>query len=150
MANTFQLESFHNGTNCKAYEFFGCHMVEHGKFVFRVWAPHAVSVSLVGTFNQWNEDSAVMERLSDGESFEITVNATIGDLYKFCITTADGRKLYKADPFAFCSDLPNSTSSKICNIPQNNICNDSEETGEKPVNIYEVSLLSWKRHKDKT
>ncbi len=42
-----KLEKFHNGTNFKAYEFFGCHKYGKGFYVFRVWTPHAKTVKLV-------------------------------------------------------------------------------------------------------
>ena len=142
-----QLNNFHNSNDCFAYEFFGCHRVSEGVYTFRVWAPHAETVSLVGSFNEWREGTAVMTRLSDNESFEIVVCANVGDTYKFCITTRDGRKLYKADPYAFCSDLPNSYASKIAELPQN-VEYKGETASDKPINIFEVNLLSWQREKD--
>ena len=140
-----RLNNFHNAIDCFAYEFFGCHKVSDTEYVFRVWAPHAESVSLIGSFNDWTERA--MTRLSDKESFEATVKAQVGDIYKFCIHTYDGRKLYKADPYAFSSDLPNSVSSKITELPL------EEEYArfvscDQPINIYEVNLLSWRRKKD--
>ena len=148
MSDRFQLDDFHSGTACFAYEFFGCHRISEDKYIFRVWAPHAESVSLIGSFNGWNEEAAVMNRLSDGETFEVEALAKENDLYKFCILTCDGRKLYKADPFAFYSDLPKSFSSKVCVLPQvREACKDVTYSSQ-PINIYEVSLLSWKRHKD--
>ena len=147
MFEEVRLKNFHNGIDCFAYEFFGCHPISEDVYVFRVWAPHAKSVSLIGTFNEWNEETDVMTKLSDNESFEVSVKAKVGDTYKFCITTLDGRKLYKADPYAFSSDLPHSFASKIAELPQN-----AEYSGEKvfnkPINIYEVNLLSWRREKD--
>lgn len=143
-----QLDKFHNATDCFAYEFFGCHKIADGRYVFRVWAPHAKSVSLVGSFNNWDTDSAVMKRLSDNESFEIEAEASVGDTYKFLITTYDGRRLYKADPFAFCSDFPKSFSSKIAEMPVKSDYHFEKQSFDKPLNIYEVNLLSWKRHKD--
>lgn len=149
MSEKFRLDDFHKGKACFAYEFFGCHRVSNDSFVFRVWAPHAEKVSLVGSFNCWNEDADVMRRLSDGESFEVEVRAEVGDLYKFCIYTFDGRKLYKADPYAFRSDILRSFSSEIYELPQNYATPSfTPNHNSKPVNIYEVSLLSWKRHKD--
>ncbi|MGN1104197.1 MAG: hypothetical protein ACI4QI_04900, partial [Candidatus Coproplasma sp.] len=106
-----KLELFHKGLDAKAYEFFGCHRLEEGNYVFRLWAPHAVKVCLIGDFNNFEEDVAVMEKLPDGESWEIIVNASEGDCYQFLIHTYDGRKLYKADPYSFRSDFPNSKRS---------------------------------------
>ena len=135
---TSQLNKFHNETNCFAYEFFGCHKIADGKYVFRVWAPRAKAVSLVGSFNQWLSESSVMNRLSDNESFEIVTEASVGDTYKFLITTFDGRKLYKADPYAFYSDYPKSFASKIVDLPDVSEYIYDKKDFDKPVNIYEV------------
>lgn len=145
MLNEMRLNSFHNALDCFAYEFFGCHKVSESEYIFRVWAPHAKSVSLVGSFNEWKEYE--MQKLSDNESFEISVKASVGDTYKFCITTFDGRKLYKTDPYANFSDLPNSYASKIVELPAA-VTYKRETAPDQPINIYEVNLLSWKREKD--
>ena len=144
MFEEMRLDNFHNATDCFAYEFFGCHKISDGVYIFRVWAPHAKSVSLTGSFNEWRE--VEMKRLSDNESFEISVKANVGDTYKFCITTHDGRKLYKADPYAFASDLSESFASKITELPFDTDYK-RELSFDKPVNIYEVNLLSWRKNK---
>ena len=60
---------FHQGTNRKAYEFLGLHKItvegQEG-MVFRVWAPDAKSVAVVGDFNGWNDTANPMEKISDG------------------------------------------------------------------------------------
>ncbi len=143
------LESFHGGTQYFAYNFFGCHKITDGKYVFRVWAPHAKCVSVTGIFNGCNSDFE-MYRLSDGEIFEAVINASEGDTYRYRIETFDGRRLYKADPYAFCSDYPASFASKICRLPTAEPKSGNGVNYSEPVNIYEVNLLSWKRHKDKS
>ena len=68
----FPLYLYHHGKNYRIYELFGAHKeVQDGQegYVFRVWAPHARSVSVVGDFNDWNAAANVMERMVDGESF---------------------------------------------------------------------------------
>lgn len=60
MTDCEKLKLFHNGLDISAYDFFGCHNLGEGKYVFRVWAPHAVKVSVVGDFNGWDENAAVM------------------------------------------------------------------------------------------
>lgn len=143
-----RLELFHNGVDAKAYEFFGCHRLEEGKYVFRVWAPHAVKVCLIGDFNGYREDAAVMEKLPDGESWEVVANASEGDCYQFLIHTFDARKLYKSDPYSFRSDFPKSKRSVICTDIPTVAPMERNGDGEQPINIYEVNLLAWKRHKD--
>ncbi len=142
------LKSFHEGINCRAFEIFGCHKYGENKYIFRVWAPHAERVDLVGKFNGEREVCLKMDRLPDGESFEVVTSAQKGDVYAFLISTYDGRKIYKADPYAFYSDLPNSFYSKICDLPRKAIRTNEICRFDKPVNIYEVNLLSWKRHDD--
>lgn len=146
MTDCEKLKIFHNGEDVSAYEFFGCHK-SAGGYVFRVWAPHAATVSVVGDFNGWDEQSDIMAPLPDGESFQKVISASEGDRYKFCITTFEGRRLYKADPYSFRSDFPKSTASVIHTAGEN-VPRLTPLSGEQPVNIYEVNLLSWKRHKD--
>ena len=150
MSKNVLLENFHNGSAFSAYSFFGCHKVANGRYVFRVWAPHAKSVSVVGSFNGYDEYATVMDRLSDGESFEITCNAEPGDRYRYCIFTYDSRKIFKADPYAFKSDFPASFDSVVYDLPEpSNYESLYEKSGEnQPINIFEVNLLSWKRHED--
>ena len=158
----FPLHLFHHGVNYKSYEFFGAHeaTVRRKKgFVFRVWAPRAKSVSLVGDFNGWNTEAHKMTRLIDGESFEVFVEGIRRyDVYKYCIETQDGRRLYKADPYAFHTETPGSYSSNASKVyPLNAFAWNDKAYFKKlshtniyasPVNIYEVNLLSWMRHEN--
>ena len=155
----FPLYIFHHGKNYKAYEFFGAHPEKREKnkgFVFRVWAPHAETVSVVGDFNDWNPASHVMERLSDGESFELFIprlkNYTI---YKYCIQTKDGRFLYKADPYAFHAETPSKTASKTYDLngfrwsdKEYQKKKKSKSIYSSPMNIYELNALSWRQYGD--
>ena len=153
------LHLFHHGRNFKTYEFLGAHFVILNKkrgFVFRVWAPHAESVSVVGDFNDWNSETHFMNRLIDGETFELFIpNLKQFDAYKYCIHTKDGRKLFKADPYAFHTETPSSHSSnasKLYNLSGYKWSDKEYLDKQKhsniyssPVNVYEVNLLSWKR-----
>ncbi len=150
MSSYAELEKFHSGQSFKSYEFFGCHRQNDGKYIFRVWAPHACKINLIGDFNNWNETSDQMERLPDGESFEISTAAEAGQRYAYLISTYDGRQLKKSDPYAFRTDIPNSFYSVVSDQIKK-VDNKSLEIATDynlPVNIYEVSLLSWKRHDD--
>ncbi len=143
-----QLENFHNGNEFKAYDFFGCHKTAEGRYVFRVWAPHASAVELCGNFCGKNfcQNMCLM---GDGESYELETEAKHGDCYEFIIHTLDGRQLHKADPYAFFSDFPDSTRSQVYDLPEPSDYGDIfKEHKGGAVNIYEVSLLSWKRHDD--
>jgi 1,4-alpha-glucan branching enzyme len=153
---------FHHGENFKAYETFGAHPASFkGKrgYVFRVWAPRAESVSVVGEFNGWNENAHPMQRAVDGQTFETFIpNLKAFTAYKYCIQTQDGRKLFKADPYAFHSETPSITSSNASKLYSLDgfKWSDKEYLDKqkhnniyaKPVNVYEVNLLSWKLHED--
>jgi 1,4-alpha-glucan branching enzyme len=119
--------------------------------VFRVWAPHADFVELVCLSNgksDVKEKVVPMTRLFDGESFEARTKASEGDKYRYCIHTRDGRKLYKSDPYSFRTDIPQSHYSIVYDIQKIKKSSGIFVTRSQPVNIYEVSLLSWKRHED--
>ena len=156
------LHLFHHGENFKAYELMGAHPAVYKRkkgFIFRVWAPRVASVSIVGEFNDWNENSHLMQRMIDNETYELF----IPDLkpfctYKYCIKTQDGRVFYKADPYAFHSETPNETSSKASKLydlsgfkwSDKAYLDKQRHTNiyKSPVNIYEVNLLSWKRREN--
>ena len=67
---------FHNGTNCETYKFLGCHKGEKDGiegYYFRVWAAHAEGISVVGDFNDWDENATPMEKIDDSEVWEAFV-----------------------------------------------------------------------------
>lgn len=155
----FPLHLYHHGKNDRIYETYGAHkQTRDGKegYIFRVWAPHAQCVSVVGDFNNWNKESHYMQRMVDGESFELFIEGLKQyDTYKYCVTSQDGRKLLKADPAAFHAETAPATASKLYDL-EGYVWHDEkfrEETKNKnvfssPMNVYEVNLLSWKRHAD--
>ena len=150
---------YHQGTNYQAYTYMGAHRTEGG-YVFRVWAPHAERVFVVGDFNGWREDDP-MERITEGGIFEAVLSndrVREQDLYKFKLICG-GREIYKADPYAFAAECPPETASRICDIDgyewrdEGWLAYRKEKAGrfyEEPMNIYEVHLGSWRRHEDGT
>lgn len=91
---------FHEGTNSKCYEYFGAHPVGE-EWIFRVWAPTAAAVSVVGDFCNRDRHAHPM-KYTDGGIWEATLSGIKPhDRYQYCIRTHDGRELYKVDPFAF-------------------------------------------------
>lgn len=160
--NELPVYLYHDGTNYRSYEFFGSHLVtvkgEHG-CMFRVWAPHAKSVSVVGDFNDWDDNADVMNKIKeDNQSFELFIpGIKLYDNYKYCIETEDGRKLMKADPYAYHAETPPENASKVYKFGKYR-WKDSEymeslknkNVYASPMNIYEVNLLSWMRHEDGT
>ena len=94
--NNVPVYLFHQGKNAKAYQFLGAHLIDGtDSVVFRVWAPHAASVSVTGDFNNWNPDAAPMAKLDDGSIWECVVSGVHQfDNYKYCITTNPTRTVF--------------------------------------------------------
>lgn len=151
----FPLYLFHSGKNYKAYEFFGCHNIKGDRFVFRLWAPHAVSVSVVGDFNSWDNSANIMEQISPA-IWELEIDKlSVFDCYKYAITTKSGEIKMKADPYAFHAETRPGTASKVYGDIsykwKDQKWYDKTKTGnilEKPVNIYEIHFGSWKQHEN--
>ena len=158
----FPLHLFHQGENFNAYELMGAHsaIVNGVKgYIFRVWAPHADRVSIVGDFNNWDASANFMERMIDNETFELFIpNLKEFDTYKFCIYTKDGRLVFKADPYAYHAETPKTESANASKLyalqgykwSDKAYLNKRRNTNvySSPVNIYEVNLLSWKVHEN--
>ncbi len=149
-----RLIDFCDGKSVNSYEFMGCHKIKEG-FVFRVWAPEAVSINIPGTFNDWDTGAAPMTRIGCGVWEATVADASIYDEYKYYIRKKDGTFVYKSDPYAFHSCTRPENSSKVYSLEGYN-WGDSEYIKEKkasnvlkkPVNIYEVHLGSWKQYED--
>ncbi len=153
--NDFPLYLFYQGKNYEAYKFFGVHSYKKGRnsiFVFRVWAPNAVSVSVVGDFNDWNRNAAPMALIADGVWEAEIAGLSQFDAYKYSIETKDGRFIMKADPYASHFETRPGTASKIFQSSFKWSDNDWYEVKrntsiyKSPVNIYEVHLSSWKNY----
>ena len=121
---------------------------------FAVWAPHARRVAVVGDFNGWDFEANYMERQEPVGIYTCFVpGVKEGDLYKFCIETQQGKRIFKADPFANYAELRPGTASRVTDI-SNLKWTDSawmtkRETWDhkkNPMSIYEVHLGSWMRH----
>lgn len=137
-----------------AYRYMGAHPTEGG-WTFRVWAPHAKAVSLVGSFNDWDVKHAPMLAEAGG-TWTVTVSGLYQyDVYQYAIRTADGELLYKSDPFAFHAETRPSSASKLYDLSdyqwgdQNWQAYRMRTVGKKvPMNLYEVHLGSWRRTGD--
>jgi 1,4-alpha-glucan branching enzyme len=152
----FDLFLFNEGKWEAAHQHFGSRVVkdEWGAaqgVVFTVYAPHARIVSVVGDFNQWDSRTHAMEKVDDFGIFRLFVPG-LGEWtkYKYCIVTAYGQTIYKADPYAMFSDFRPETSSKVYDI-EGYVWHDGDylakrRTGDpanKPIAIYEVHLGTW-------
>lgn len=155
----YPLELFHDGDAVRAYEFLGAHFVNwdgRDGVVFRVWAPNALSVSVVGDFNSWNQNANPMYKISQPGVWELFIeNLSQGDIYKYCIETPKYEKILKSDPYAFYFQLRPNNASRIYELGGYE-WNDAKWTQaqgkvshrERPLNIYELQAASWKRHED--
>ena len=70
-----------------------------GGVAFRVWAPHAERVAVIGSFNAWEGDKHPMQAEGNGYWYTDAAEAAIGDQYKFLLTTANG-EYKRIDPYA--------------------------------------------------
>ncbi len=152
--NELPIYLFHQGTNYYSYKLLGSHIADNAGTIFRVWAPSAKSVHVVGNFNEWKKDIRYeMKRIDKCGIWELFIPLIqSGELYKYLITTKENKELFKSDPYAFSSQTKTETASIVYNINNYNwrdknwkIYKKSVNLHELPVNIYELNLSSWKR-----
>ncbi len=149
---------FRSGKNRRSYEYLGLHKTTHqGKacMVARVWAPHAREVSLVGNFCNWDKAKYPLKKIDDAvwEGYTDFVFEPF-ELYKFYVKTAQGKDVYKADPFARHAETRPGTASRWYELDYQwhdaDWIRRKEEAPhyEQPVNIYEVHAGSWRKYAD--
>ena len=152
--NTAFFESFASGKCVHAGDYLGAHISENGA-VFRVWAPNAVRVSLVGDFNDWKSEVNTLTDLGGG-IWEIELEGlTELSAYKFAILAKDGQTLWKADPYGTFSELRPASASLVYNLEGYRWSDEKwfdrrrkHKVYNNPLNIYELHLGSWKRHEN--
>lgn len=153
-----ELELFNSGSNYSAYNIFGAHLVNSdGKSGVRfcVWAPNALSVSVVGSFNDWNQTANFMQKISGG-AWEIFIEGVEPQTsYKYCIETPNREKILKSDPFAFYAELRPNNASVVFDIDEYSWNDDkwfetrkNRDKLKVPMNIYEIHMGAWKRNTD--
>ncbi len=147
------LHEFYIGKAFDAYEYFGAHLTKEG-VLFRVYAPNAAKIELIGEFNHWDggEDEMVQHELSG--VFELLQrNARPGMMYKYRIYQQDGIVLDRFDPYSFGSELRPGNASVIVDLDEY-VFSDREwmkrrcKNYDLPVNIYEVHAGSWKMNEE--
>ena len=148
---------FGQGNHYEIYQKMGAHKVickgKEGVY-FAVWAPHARRVAVIGDFNDWDFEANYMDRQEPLGIYTCFVpGVKEGDLYKFCIETEQGKRIFKADPFANYAELRPGTASRVTDISHLKWTDDAwmkaRETWDhkkSPMSIYEVHLGSWMRH----
>lgn len=149
---------FSDGTSTDAYQFMGCHKdTRDGQngYIFRVWAPHAKSVRVLGKFNHWDKNSPAMERISPSIWERFIPEAQLYDEYKYYIERPDGTFVFRADPYGFHTSTRPETASKVYDLEGFEWTDGAYRRSrarrsplKSPVNIYEVHLGSWRKHQD--
>lgn len=148
---------FGQGTHYDLYNKLGAHpMTVDGEeaVYFAVWAPNAAAVSIVGDFNEWDENATPMERLEPLGIYQIFLTGIkVGDIYKYCVTAQDGKKTLKADPYGFQAELRPNNASVVADISDfkwhdSRWMKKREKFDDKknPMFVYEVHPGSWKKH----
>lgn len=141
------INDFYNGNEWNAHEYFGAHPTQQG-VTFRVYAPHAKKVTLIGSFNAWHDEEMQVQGM--GGIYTLTVeDAHPGQLYKYRIYHMDGTVVDKADPYGFGMEVRPCSASVI--VKRDNKCFTDEEyllhrdkLYNRPMNIYEIHFGSWK------
>ncbi len=141
--------AFNGGTHATAYEVLGAHH-DRGSTTFRLWAPNATAVDVVGDFNHWGAAGSLDLDPDPSGVWRGRAPAAPGDRYKYRIKTRAGTVLEKADPFGFGQEEAPGTASVIANLDYS--WGDDEWMAGRghrldftaPVSIYEAHLGSWR------
>ena len=152
------INEYMSGSLKDCWNYFGAHPAETGEgpgFEFAVWVPGAESVSVTGSFCGWDTDRYPMTPEEGGVWRTFVPGAAEGDIYKYFIRTQSGETFFKADPYAFYAEQPPETASRIFDIEKYkwgdwSFLGRRKRWGHmnRPLNIYEVHMGSWKRHED--
>ena len=151
-------ELFYSGRDCRAFDYMGAHpFVQDGEqgYLFRVYAPEAEKVSVMGEFNDWNRDADYMARDEQGIWEKFIPNIPEYAAYKYSVWAKSGDVFDKSDPYGFHFETRPGNATKAYDL-------DGYEWGDSswldwrkkhlpysnPVNIYECHLGSWKMHED--
>ena len=149
---------FGQGTHYDIYKKLGAHpSQENGEkgYFFGVWAPNAAQVYVIGDFNEWKDESNPMVRMeeSDGIWTAFVPGVQEGSLYKFLILTPEGRKIYKADPFANYAEFRPGTASRTTDLSTFRWTDQKwledrsrKNLYEEPMAVYECHIGSWMKH----
>ena len=154
----FDAGAFFGGTDSEAYRFLGAHRAQRGGeegYLFRLWAPNAARVSVVGDFCGWDAGAYPMARSEHGLWERIIPGLKQFDAYKYAVTSARGKTVLKADPYAFHAETRPGTASKLYDLPPYRWGDGAWRAGRasapvdrSPLNIYEVHLGSWRRREN--
>lgn len=142
-------DNYYAGNAIDGYNYYGAHFVDDG-VVFRLFAPNAKSVRIIGDFNYWSWDAHYLNKV-DSNTWEIFIKGIQEYcMYKYVIETHNGEYLQKVDPFGFYNEKRPSWASKVVNIDSYkwndyNWMSGRSRNYDRPMNIYEVHLGGFKR-----
>jgi 1,4-alpha-glucan branching enzyme len=146
------LYHFREGSHARLYQQMGCQLDDHGAR-FRVWAPNAASVAVIGEWNNWNAEDGRLSARPDSSGIWEGRDARVrrGQAYKFRIFAREGGAFDKLDPYAFFSEVAPATASRAWTLEYE--WNDADWMARRarsnaldaPMSIYEVHLGSWRR-----
>lgn len=150
---------FSQATHYDIYKKLGAHVSEEkgeAGVYFGVWAPNAEAVHVIGSFNGWDEEEHPMKKLGPVGIWGLFIpGVKTGEMYKFLITAKDGRKLYKADPFANYAEYRPGTASIITDLEgfewtdqKWEAARDKKDVFKQPMAIYECHIGSFMKHPD--
>ena len=159
MTEKTNAQRFWSGEMTDGWRWFGAHPAERdgrAGWTFRVWAPHARYVAVVGDFNGWDQGRHPLTNI-DGIWEGFIPGLQEFDNYKYAVAGADGRTRLKADPYGFASELRPDTASRLCRLGDFPWTDGAfrrrkarHKVYDSPLNIYEVHLGSWRRREDGT
>lgn len=154
-----EISAMKKGTNYQCQDFLGSHLAEYGNqkgAIFRVWAPNAKAVSVVGDFNHWLPGANEMKNNAKSGIWEAFVPSIVQyDSYKYCVTTKQDEQVFKADPYAFHAETRPGNCSKVYDLGNYKWADDvwqrkkrEKNPVDEPLNIYEIHAGSWRVHED--
>lgn len=157
---SLELKAFSEGTSTHAWRCFGAHPANDGQggegYFFRVWAPNAARVSIMGDFNGWDPEATPMEWREGGIWEAFLPGRTRYDNYQYAIYRRDGSYIGKCDPYAFHAETRPDHASKLYPLEDGYTWGDQswiayrakQSASTAPINIYECHLGSWRRTGD--
>lgn len=145
---------FAEGTHHRLYEKLGAHPVsDPAGYRFRVWAPNAEAIYVIGDFNDWHPRAQAMHRVGNGSVWECTVpGVQRGQRYKFRVRDRQGHEIDKTDPFGLFTEPYPGFASITWDLEHTWHDADwmsrrrARSRPDAPISIYEVHLGSWRRH----
>ncbi len=149
------IDEFLYGFTTSAHKYFGAHFNKargrrKASVTFRLYAPAASDVSVIGDFNNWDPNTHKMEKIDYRGVWEITIPELHNyQNYKYRFRNAHGYYVEKADPYAFFSEKAPSSASRLFDY-ENFVWHDDEwmknrtRGHDQPISIYEIHLGSWK------